>query len=277
VLPNIGVFHPQIVHFVIALLCTGVVFRLVSLTGKLSFTGPAAAVLLLAGTLAAVAAVQSGTEAHESVERIPGIRPSVTEHEEWGERTRDLFLGIAVLEIAAFVVRRKAWHRYLLFGSAVAGVVGLWFVYEVGEHGGHIVYEYAGGVGTRSGDPADVDHLLLAGLFEKATLDREQGNTADAAALFEELNRRYGSDPMVRLLAIQSQLEDQHDAAGALAALRELSVPPDNRMLTYRVGLLRADAFDALGQPDSTRAVLEALVAAFPTNTRLKDRLDKLK
>ena len=52
-LPDIGVFHPQVVHFVIALLIAGVVFRLVSLTGKLTFTGPAAAVLLLAGTLAA--------------------------------------------------------------------------------------------------------------------------------------------------------------------------------------------------------------------------------
>jgi uncharacterized membrane protein len=277
VLPDIGVFHPQIVHFVIALLIAGVVFRLVSLTGKLTFTGPAAAVLLLAGTLAAVVAVQSGHEAHESVERIPGIRPVVNEHEEWGERTRNLFLGIAALEIVAFAVRRKAWHRYLLIGSAVAGVVGLWFIYEVGEHGGAIVYEYAGGVGTRSGNPADIDHLLLAGLFEKATLDRQEGKAADAAVLFDELNQRYGDDPMIRFLAIESQLSDRHDTAAALTALGQFPVPPDNRLIAYRVGSLRADIFEALDQPDSARAVLQTLLERFPNNRRLEDRLSNLK
>jgi len=277
VLPDIGVFHPQVVHFVIALLITGVVFRLVSLTGKLTFTGPAAAVLLLTGTLAAVVAVQSGTEAHETVERIPGIRQAVNEHEEWGEGTRNLFLGIAALEIVAFVVRRKAWHRYLLIGSAVAGVVGLWFVYQTGKHGGHIVYEYAGGVGTHSGDPADIDHLLLAGLFEKATLDRREGRAADAAVLFDELDRRYGDDPMVRFLAIQSQLVDRHDTTAALTALGQFPVPPDNRLIAYRVGSLRADIFEARDLPDSARAVLQALLERFPDNRRLQDRLSNLK
>jgi len=275
-LPNIAVFHPQIVHFAIALLCTGVVFRLVSLTGKLTFTGPSAAVLLLAGTLAAVAAVKSGTDAHGPVERIPGARAAVTEHEEWGERTRNLFLAVAALEIVALVVRRRAWHRYVLFASAAVGLVGIGFIYEAGEHGGHIVYSYAGGVGTRSGDSADVDHLLLAGLYQRALLDRKEGNADDAASLFQELDRRYPDDPTIRLMAIESQLVDRHDPEAALAALREFAVPPDNRTVVYRTGLLRADVFDALHQPDSTRAVLEALLEKFPTNTRLKDRLAKL-
>lgn len=81
-MPNIGAFHPQIVHVVVALLIVGVVFRLVSLTGRLTFTGPAAATLILLGTLAAVAAVQSGTPAHGGVERIPGARAAVQAHEE---------------------------------------------------------------------------------------------------------------------------------------------------------------------------------------------------
>jgi uncharacterized membrane protein len=274
--PNIGVFHPQIVHFAIALLSAGVVFRLVSLTGKLTFTGPSAAALILAGTLAAVAAATSGTQAHDPVERIPGARAAVTEHEEWGERTRNLFLAVAALEIVALVTRRRGWQRYVLFASAAVGLVGIGFIYETGEHGGHIVYGYAGGVGTRSGDPADVDHLLLAGLYQRAMLDRKDGNAEDAASLFEELKRRFPDDPTIRLLAIESQLLDRHDPEAALTALREFVVPSDNRMVVYRTGLLRADVFDALHQPDSTRAVLEALVEKFPTNAGLKDRLAKL-
>ena len=74
-------YRPQIVHFAIALLVTGVVFRLVSLSGKLAFTNPSALVLILAGTVAAVLAAKSGTEAHGPVERIPGARAAVQEHE----------------------------------------------------------------------------------------------------------------------------------------------------------------------------------------------------
>ena len=72
---SLAALHPQIVHFVIALLFVGVVLRCVSLTGRAPFTGPAARVLLLVGTGAAVLAVQSGTAAHGPVERVPGRAP----------------------------------------------------------------------------------------------------------------------------------------------------------------------------------------------------------
>jgi len=98
---SLAALHPQIVHFVIALLFVGVLFRCVSLTGRVPFAGPAARVLLLVGTGAAVLAVQSGTAAHGPVERVPGARAAVMEHQEWGQRTRNIFLVVAALEIAA--------------------------------------------------------------------------------------------------------------------------------------------------------------------------------
>src|SRR5437667_246247 len=77
-MPNLAFYHPQIVHFVLALLGAGVLLRWMALTGKWPWTSPAAAALLLAGTLAAVAAVKSGTDAHGPVERIPGARTAAT-------------------------------------------------------------------------------------------------------------------------------------------------------------------------------------------------------
>jgi hypothetical protein len=96
-MPNLAQFHPQIVHFVVALLVVGVAFRIVSLTGRLTFTNYAATSLLVIGALAAVFAVfavQSGTDAHGPVERIPGTRELVMQHERQGKTTRNFFLAL---------------------------------------------------------------------------------------------------------------------------------------------------------------------------------------
>ena len=49
-MPDIGVYHPQIVHFVIGFLCLGVVARVLSLLPlgeRFRFLGPMAATLLM--------------------------------------------------------------------------------------------------------------------------------------------------------------------------------------------------------------------------------------
>src|SRR6266480_5829942 len=121
-MPNIGAYHPIIVHFAIALLVVGVTFRWISLTGRAPFTGPAAATLILAGAVAALLAVHSGTDAHGPVERIPGARNAVGEHEEWGERTRNIFLIVGAIEIAAPILDMRGsldTARGSQWGSAI--------------------------------------------------------------------------------------------------------------------------------------------------------------
>src|SRR6476469_8540933 len=126
-MPNIAAYHPIIVHFAIVLLILGVVFRWVSLTGRAPFTGPAAATLLLLGVVAAYLAVHSGLDAHGPVERMPGARQAVQEHEEAGEWARNVFIVVALLEIVALVARRKSINtaRVALWGSAVVGIAGM--------------------------------------------------------------------------------------------------------------------------------------------------------
>jgi uncharacterized membrane protein len=287
-----GTLHPEVVHFAIALLVVGVLLRALSLwlLSRASFVGPAATLLLTLGTVAVVAAAWTGDAAHAPVEAMPGLRPVVTEHEQWGEWTRNIFLVVLLIELTALVVRVAVRQplpndhaptlignaaRYLMIASAVVGAVGLVALYEAGEHGGEIVYGYGGGVGTRSGDPADVQRLLLAGLYQQALVDRKAGRADAAAALIDQAAQRFG-DIEVQLLRAESLLLDRKDPAAALAALRGIRPPADDRSVRIRHGMLTADALVATGQRDGAIAMLQQL-AVDTDSPRVQQRLDELK
>ncbi len=273
-MPDTGALHPIVVHFVIALLVVGVLMRLVAFIGKPKFVGPAATTLLVIGALTSVLAVKSGDDAHGPVERIPGVRAIMHEHEEWGERTRNLFLFVAALEIAGLALAKTRYNRYLLIGSAVAGLAGLFFIYETGEHGGELVYDYAGGVGTRTDDPEAVNRLLTAGLYHQAMQDREAGRTAEAARLIDELSLRHPEDLEVQILAAESLLLDRRNAPAALAKLFELDPPADDARSVIRHGLLMVDALRANGNPDAAEARLGELARQFPESGAIQRRLE---
>src|SRR5260370_31643491 len=126
-MPTTGAYPPVVVHFAIALLILGVIFRWVSLSGRAAFTGPAAATLLILGAATAALAAHSGLDAHGPVERIPGARRAVGEHEEWGKRTRNIFLIVGAIEIAALILARRGRlekARGPVCGSAIEGLIG---------------------------------------------------------------------------------------------------------------------------------------------------------
>jgi uncharacterized membrane protein len=281
-MPNIAQFHPQIVHFVVSLLLLGVVLRVASLIPKLKFANHAATLLLLIGTGAAIAAVRSGTDAHGPVERIPGTRDLVIHHEELGERARNIFLGVAVIELIALGLARRAsgldrYVRVAHVASVIVGLFGSFVLYEASEHGGELVYSYGGGPGLRTGNPADVERLLLAGLYNQSREDRKAGRSAEAAGLVDEMARRFPQNAEVRLLRVESLMLDRKDYAAAVTAADSVSLPSSDTRLRARQATLKADAFLKMNQPDSARAVLTAAVAAFPQNARLKAKLDSIK
>jgi hypothetical protein len=251
------------------------IMSLIPLPGRSSFVGAMAATLIFLGTIASVLAVRSGLEAHEAVENIPRIRPVVSEHEEDGETTRNIFLAVSLVEIGilAFAARKPTVARGLRVLSAAIGVVGVVFLFETAEHGGEIVYGYAGGPGLRTGDSSDVRRLLVSGLYNNALLDRKAGNSEAAATRIEELERMLPADTGVRILRIQSLVRDRKDPAAALAALDSLAVTPADRRLYMQKAMLQAEALDLAGQRDSARAVLTALKAEIPQAARRVDAM----
>lgn len=306
-MPQIGVLHPQVVHFVIASLFIGLPIYWLSFVPRLKPLRIMAMVLLVIGVGAAWVAVESGDQAHGPVEAIPGARPAVEEHEQLGERTAIVFSVLIALQALALLAERTsagqvrraaeapepteaapydpdalapgtamrtaATSLTLLVAFGWAG--GLGILYEAAEHGGEIVYAHAGGVGTRSGDPEDVQRLLIAGLYQESILDREAGQYEDAARLVDEMVRRYPEDAEIRMLLAESMIEDRQDPRGALRALASLQTQGGGRT-ALRQALLRSDAYKALQLPDSARLVLEALPEAQRRNRGVVQRLDAL-
>jgi uncharacterized membrane protein len=274
-----GAFHPEVVHFAIGLLFLGVALRVVSLLGRPAFIGPAAALLLILGSGAAIASAYTGEAAHGPIEQMPGLRPAVEAHEDWGERARNVFVVVGVIEILALLTRATPYGRYqrhLMIASAVVGLAGLAVLYEAGEHGGAIVYAYGGGVGTRSGNPEDVSRLFLAGIYQQAMLDRKNGKGADAADLFAQAAKQFPDNMDVQLGAAESQLLDRRDPQGAIDQLRRLMPPSDNRFMRIRYGMLLADALEASGQRAAAIATLQQLQSAFPNVGRIRQRIEQL-
>ena len=267
--------HPQVVHFTIVLTIIGVAFRLVSLIGKPAFASPAATTLLLLAAISSVVSVRSGTAAHGPVERAPGARPAVMEHEEWGERTQTVLLIVGGIEVLGLLLRRSSKVTLVRAVAAVAGLAALVCVYEAGEHGGELVYGYAGGVGIRSGDPKDVERLLLAGYYQQALAERNAGHSDQAADLLSAAAARFPTDPEVQMLAADSLLRDRKDPQGALDALAKVTLPPGNRFMAFQHATLQADAYEALGRKDAAASALESVLKTFP-NPRLQQRVDAL-
>jgi len=268
--------HPQIVHFTIVLVIVGVAFRLISLFGRPAWVSPAATTLLLLAAVASVISVRSGTAAHGPVERVPGSRAAVVEHEEWGERTQTALLVLGFVELVGLALRRSPKVKVLHAVAAIVGLVAVFCVYEAAEHGGELVYSYAGGVGLRTGDPKDVERLLLAGYYHQAQADRKAGRAAAAAELMAAAARRFPSDPEVRLLTAESILLDQKNPQGALDALATIELPAGDTRLRARRAMLQADAFEAMGQIDQAIAALQPIVDQAP-NPRVQQRIDALK
>jgi hypothetical protein len=219
-------------------------------------------------------------DAHGPVERIPGARPIVQEHEEGGQTTKNIFLGVVAIEVLALAfARRENLKRYVRYAHVASALVGVWGcveLYETAEHGGELVYSYGGGPGLRTGDPKDVERLLLAGLYNQSREDRKAKRFDDAAALVSEMRRRFPADTNIRFLSVESSM-DRKNYPAALAMLDSMSFDAkDNRNLSRKASM-KADAFLAQNRPDSARAALAPVVAAFPQNTRLKAKLDSIK
>jgi uncharacterized membrane protein len=277
-MPSLAALHPQVVHFVVALVIVGVLFRMLSIALRAAWLSPAALALVALGTLASVVAVRSGVDAHGPVERVPGARAAVVEHEEWGERARSVFLILLAVEAVAatLTARKPTAARAAKLAAAVVGLGAVAVLYRAADLGGRLVYGYAGGVAVNTGDPEDVGRLLIAAAHQQANLDRQSGKLGDAAAIIDVVADRFPAHLELQLARVDSIINDRKDPTEALTRLDTIQLPTEDTRLRVRAGLLRSGALAAAGDLSAARQVLETLKSEFPTNTQVQRRLAEI-
>lgn len=100
--------HPVLVHFPIVLILAGTAVAVVAAFLRRWHLPWLAAGLLLTGAAGAAAAAWSGEEGEESIGKLSARAEQILEeHEEWGDRTRNLAIVASLLAVGAVVTGRS--------------------------------------------------------------------------------------------------------------------------------------------------------------------------
>ncbi len=141
----LGPFHAQIVHTPIALIIFSLAFDVVGRALDSDWWRKASMVLLVVGTLGAVAAVLSGEAASDRVEDRQGVPERVVDgHGDMGKLTMWIAGGAVVarlVEPAAGAARTAVGIVALLLQLAASITVGI-----TGHRGGNLVFQQGAGV-----------------------------------------------------------------------------------------------------------------------------------
>jgi uncharacterized membrane protein len=141
--PNL---HPLLVHFPIAWLTAALIVDVASLfLPRAAWAGTMAAILYPTGALSAWVTYLSGRQAAATV-LTPGMAHAlVLDHWNWALATSICFSAVAAVRFGFIVLRRHPpfWARAAL---TVAALAGMMLLFETGERGARLVYEYGVGV-----------------------------------------------------------------------------------------------------------------------------------
>jgi len=138
-------FHPKIIHFPIAFLLVYLLLELLGAIFKKEFFSKSAHLFLLFGVLGALAAVLTGNQAENAYEGWNKTTSAILDiHSMYANIT--LWFFTALLVLRTFLVLRKKFNNLFKYIFCILAIVGAYFIYQTGEHGGQMVFQH--GVGT---------------------------------------------------------------------------------------------------------------------------------
>ena len=141
--------HPIVIHFPIACFILYALFEIAGAVLNNKNLSTTAYILLIIGVVSCVAAVLTGNQAHEVAEKLidKGIKiphDLIEEHEQYATITLWYFFFLLVVRTISLL--KKKFTKSVQIGFVFLAILGCYFLYEAGEHGGKLVYKF--GVGT---------------------------------------------------------------------------------------------------------------------------------
>lgn len=143
--PNI---HPMIIHFPLVLLILAVILDCAGfILSKSDWIRKSALLLYALGTIAAVVAVITGNAASDSIE-IPSIAfPAINAHADWARITLWFFIIYTIVRLSVGIFFKSLKKVYIL-PIILVGFLGIYFLYQTGDHGAQLVFGYGLGTGN---------------------------------------------------------------------------------------------------------------------------------
>lgn len=142
--------HPVVVHFAIALLTVAVVCDFLFLITKKENFWQISNYLLVAGTLSAIGAVLTGTQAFKLIEITPEIEDLVNSHRSGGQLAMWMFITLTALRF--LFIKLQLFQNPLKWLYYIFSLIALVFLLRTGLLGGEMVYIH--GVGIHKTEPA---------------------------------------------------------------------------------------------------------------------------
>ncbi len=141
--------HPLVVHFPVALFSVYVLFEVINLFLQDEKFHKWINLVLLIGVLGGIAAVLTGNQAAASLQQnyqniASEIIESVEEHESYATIT--LWFFAVLLAARFYLTTKKKFNKLLKVTFVILALIGMFLIYETGEHGGELVYGL--GIGT---------------------------------------------------------------------------------------------------------------------------------
>jgi uncharacterized membrane protein len=165
--------HPAIVHFPIVLLLLGAPLALIAIFLRRWHLPWLAALVLTAGALGSIAATWTGGQDEEVVGDLSEQSDAILdEHEEWGERTRNIaVLAAALALLSAALTKFPPVSIPVRVLTAIASLAAAFCVAQAGHYGGLLVYKHGVGINTAAGLNAPGAETGNSGLSKKKKVD----------------------------------------------------------------------------------------------------------
>jgi uncharacterized membrane protein len=143
----IAQLHPRLVHFPIAFFILYFFFEASGIILKKNFLSKSAHLILAIGVVCAIFAVLTGNQAatsvNSSLKNSEAIK-IIDKHEFYATIT--LWYFFALLILRTYLVIKKRFNGNLKYLFILLGIIGCYFIYITGIHGGELVFKY--GIGT---------------------------------------------------------------------------------------------------------------------------------